>query len=157
MTTIEEPRLRPHSLAHVHWRTVRRYLAAEAVVLIGLAAAGLLAITLRGPLSFDGDAGLDVTPELCVLMLAVGAGAALARLAEAGVPTHGRYGALHNLRLQHEARAKVPRFDSWRWTADIEVNFIVPKVFPDSSSLAEQRRVISAELQRNWMLNGTKS
>ena len=36
MTTIEEPRLRPHSLAHVHWRTVRRYLAAEAVVLIGL-------------------------------------------------------------------------------------------------------------------------
>lgn len=78
MTTIEEPRLRPHSLAHVHWRTVRRYLAAEAVVLIGLAAAGLLAITLRGPLSFDGDAGLDVTPELCVLMLAVGAGAALA-------------------------------------------------------------------------------
>ena len=78
MTTTEEPQLRPHSLAPRHWRTVRRYLATEAVVLTGLAAAGLIALAVGDPLSFDGDAGIVVTPALCALILALGAGAALA-------------------------------------------------------------------------------
>src|SRR6478752_1041487 len=70
---------------------------------------------------------------------------------------HGSDAISNHRRFRHQAGTKPPFLHAVRWTADVEVDLIVAKIFADTRRLGERCRIATAKLQSYRMFARVKA